>query len=61
MILSRNTWNLFQDKFSDKTQVTEKFRKLGDPRNSIKLCRLVDEVTMLERKAAIIWFSQILN
>ena len=61
VIISNKTWDIYEEKFRDKTQLMDKFRKLGDLRNGIRHSRGVDEVTMLEGQAAIIWFNKILN
>ena len=61
VIISNKTWDIYEEKFRDKTQLMDKFRKLGDLRNGIRHSRGVDEVTMLEGQAAIIWFNKTLN
>lgn len=59
VITSKLTWGLFEPIFKNKTQVMEKFSKLGELRNSIRHSREVSEVASLEGKAAIIWFNKL--
>ena len=56
--VSSRGWELFEDIFRSKAQLMEKFSKLGELRNSIRHSRAIHEVTELEGKAAIIWFSE---
>lgn len=56
--VSSRGWELFEDIFRSKSQLMEKFSKLGELRNSIRHSRAIHEVTELEGKAAIIWFSE---
>lgn len=61
VILSKSTWELFEGKFKNKQLLQEKFSKLGELRNSIRHSREAGEVTILEGKAAIIWFNDLLK
>jgi hypothetical protein len=61
IIASKVGWELFEEKFRNKGLLQEKFSKLGELRNSIRHSRDVNEVAVLEGKAAIIWFSELLN
>lgn len=60
VIVSKSSWDSFEDRFKNKSLLIEKFSKLGELRNSIRHTRDVDEVTLLEGKAAIIWIDQLL-
>lgn len=60
VIVSKSSWDSFEDRFKNKSLLMEKFSKLGELRNSIRHTRDVDEVTLLEGKAAIIWIDQLL-
>ncbi len=60
VITSKRTWELFEPLFKNKTQVMEKFSKLGELRNGIRHSREVNEVALLEGKASIIWFNSLL-
>jgi hypothetical protein len=60
VITSKRTWELFEPMFKNKTQVMEKFSKLGELRNGIRHSREVNEVALLEGKASIIWFNSLL-
>lgn len=61
VILSKSTWELFEGTFKNKQLLQEKFSKLGELRNSIRHSREAGEVTILEGKAAIIWFNELIN
>lgn len=61
VILSKSTWDLFEGTFKNKQLLQEKFSKLGELRNSIRHSREAGEVTILEGKAAIIWFNELLK
>ena len=61
VIVSKSSWSLFEQKFGNKTLVMEKFSKLGELRNSIRHSRSVSEVTLLEGKASMIWFNNLLS
>jgi hypothetical protein len=60
VIVSKSSWDSFEARFKNKSLLMEKFSKLGELRNSIRHTRDVDEVTLLEGKAAIIWIDQLL-
>jgi len=60
LIISRDTWEKFEPNFRNKQLLQEKFSKLGELRNSIRHSRDVSEVTILEGKAAIIWFGELI-
>jgi hypothetical protein len=60
VIVSKSSWNSFEARFKNKSLLMEKFSKLGELRNSIRHSRDVDEVTLLEGKAAIIWFEKLI-
>jgi len=61
LIISRDTWELFEPTFRNKQMLQEKFSKLGELRNSIRHSRELSEVTILEGKAAIIWFGELIK
>lgn len=61
VIISKATWGRFEGQFKNKAPLQEKFSKLGELRNSIRHSRDVNEVALLEGKAAIIWFNAILK
>jgi hypothetical protein len=60
VIMSKSNWEMFETQFKNKQPLLEKFSKLGELRNSIRHSRDVDEVTLLEGKAAIIWFEKLI-
>lgn len=61
LIISRDSWGLFEPTIRNKQMLQEKFSKLGELRNSIRHSRDVSEVTILEGKAAIIWFNELMK
>ncbi|MCP4161243.1 MAG: DUF262 domain-containing protein [Deltaproteobacteria bacterium] len=60
IITSKKCWSKFEETFRDKNQLMMKFSQLGELRNSIRHSRIVSEVAILEGKAAIVWFNQII-
>ncbi len=60
-ITSKTLWPKFQDRFANKETLFAKFGQLTELRNSIAHNRKVDEVTMKEGEAALIWFQQVLK
>jgi hypothetical protein len=61
VILSKGTWDLFENTFKNKQLLQEKFSKMGELRNSIRHSREAGEVAILEGKAAIIWFNELIK
>ncbi len=59
-ILAKLLWSKFSSIFQNKETLVKKFDQLAELRNSIRHSRDVDEITMKEGEAAIIWFSKIL-
>ncbi|WP_179350064.1 DUF262 domain-containing protein [Winogradskyella pacifica] len=60
VITAKQTWEFFEPMFKNKSQVMEKFSKLGELRNGIRHSREVGEVALLEGKASIIWFNSLI-
>lgn len=61
IITSKNCWSLFEQQFKNKQQLMNKFSQLGELRNAIRHSRSVSEVAILEGKASIVWFKEILK
>lgn len=61
IITSKVLWLEFQGMFARKESLFSKFDQLAELRNSIAHNRTVDEVTLKEGEASLIWFSQILS
>jgi len=61
VILSKSAWEIFEETFKNKQLLQEKFSKLGELRNSIRHSREAGEVAILEGKAAIIWFNDLMK
>jgi len=60
VITSKSSWSLYERKFKNKQQLMDKFSKLGELRNAIRHSRDVSEVALLEGKASIIWFNELI-
>ena len=60
-ITSRKTWPVFQSRFSNKETLVVKFDQLAELRNSIRHSRTVDEITLKEGEASLIWFKGVLG
>ena len=41
--------------------MSQKFSQLADLRNTIRHSRTVDEVTLKEGEASVLWFNKVLN
>ena len=61
IITNRTLWTLFQDIFSNKELLDQRFHQLAALRNSIRHSRTVDEITRKDGEAAILWFEQVQN
>ena len=59
IILNKEIWHRFEDKFLNKETTGIRFRQLADLRNSIRHSRQVDEITQKEGEAAILWFEKV--
>ncbi|HAQ78122.1 MAG TPA: DUF262 domain-containing protein [Hyphomonas sp.] len=60
-ILSKALWERFADRFKTKEALSQKFSQLADLRNTIRHSRTVDEVTLKEGEASVLWFNKVLN
>ena len=58
-ITNRTLWPVFQDIFSNKELLDQRFQQLAALRNSIRHSRTVDEITRKDGEAAILWFEQV--
>ena len=59
-ILSKGLWERFAERFKSKEALGQKFSQLADLRNSIRHSRTVDEVTLKEGEASVLWFRKVL-
>lgn len=55
-ITSRALWSLFEAGFGTKEMLATRFGQLADLRNGIRHSRTVDEVTLKDGEAALLWF-----
>ena len=60
-ILSKALWERFADRLKTKEALSQKFSQLADLRNTIRHSRTVDEVTLKEGEASVLWFNKVLN
>ncbi len=61
LIVSKSLWDRFQDIFSNKEVLIQKFNQLAELRNGIRHSRSVDEIVQKEGEASIIWFNKVLK
>ncbi len=59
-IFNKNLWQSFESRFANKSTLLVKFDQLAELRNGIRHSRSVDEVTLKEGEAAILWFEKVL-
>ena len=60
-ITSKKTWPEFKSRFFKKETLAGRFDQLAELRNSIRHSRTVDEVTMKDGEASLIWFKRVLG
>jgi len=60
-ILSKALWDKFADRFRNKEMLAVKFGQLAELRNSIRHSRTVDEVSLKEGEASVLWFEKVLS
>ena len=60
-ITSKKTWPEFKSRFFKKETLVGRFDQLAELRNSIRHSRTVDEVTMKDGEASLIWFKRVLG
>jgi hypothetical protein len=61
VILAKSLWVHFQTQFANKETLGSKFGMLSELRNAIRHSRPVDEITLKEGEAAILWFDRVLK
>jgi hypothetical protein len=59
-ITNKTNWDLFDEYFGKPGVLEQKFYQLGELRNCIRHSRTINEVTLKEGEAAIVWFESIL-
>lgn len=60
-ITAKTAWDKFAGKFNSKESLSAHFGQLAELRNGIRHSRTVDEVTLKEGEAALIWFRRVLG
>jgi len=61
VITNKLLWPVFQNRFANKEVLIKRFNQLSELRNGIRHSRTVDEVTIKEGEAALIWFQQVVR
>ena len=61
LMVTKSLWSNFEPEFISKVTLNNKFDQLAELRNCIRHSRTTDEITIMEGKAAIMWFEKILN
>lgn len=61
VITNKSLWSFFQEKFANKDVLIKRFDQLSELRNGIRHSRTVDEITLKEGEAALIWFRQVVR
>lgn len=61
IVLSKDLWSRFEQRFSNKEVLAKRFAQLAELRNGIRHSRTVDDVTLKEGEAALIWFAGLLT
>ena len=58
-ILSKVLWSRFSSRFKNKDGLGHKFSQLAELRNCIRHSRTVDEITLKEGEASLLWFEKV--
>lgn len=61
IVVNKTLWPIFQADFGSKEVLAVKFDQLAELRNSIRHSRRINEITMKEGEAGILWFEQVLG
>lgn len=60
-IVFKELWDAFSERFKSKETLNQKFSQLAELRNSIRHSRSVDEITLKEGEASVLWFRKVLG
>ena len=61
ILVNKSLWDLFGAQFGTKEVLVKRFDQLAELRNAIRHSRTVDEVTLKEGEAALVWFREVLG
>lgn len=61
IIVAKNNWLHFEDRFGNKPQLANRFNQLAELRNGIRHSRTVTEIVRKDGEAALIWFEEALK
>ncbi|MEA2876842.1 MAG: hypothetical protein QOF14_2038 [Hyphomicrobiales bacterium] len=60
IILNKTLWPTFRSRFLNQDTLANKFSQIAELRNGLRHSRTVDEVSLKEGEAGIIWFEKVL-
>ncbi|MDE2896795.1 MAG: DUF262 domain-containing protein [Chloroflexota bacterium] len=60
-IVSRSMWLPFETRFGTKEMLTSRINQIASLRNAIRHSRAVDEITLKDGEAGLLWFQQALS
>jgi len=60
-IVSRSVWSAFQTRFGTKEVLSSRINQIASLRNAIRHSRAVDEITLKDGEAGLLWFQQALS
>lgn len=61
VIVSKSLWPIFQDMFSNKETLINKYNQIAELRNCIRHSRTADDIVQKEGEASILWFKKVLK
>ncbi len=61
ILVAKNIWPLFENRFNSKPQLSNRFAQLAELRNSIRHSRTVTELARKDGEAALLWFEEALK
>ena len=61
MILAKSLWPRFEPIFRTKETLDLRFGQLAELRNAIRHSRTINDVTLKDGEAALLWFRQVLG
>ena len=59
--VSRSVWSAFQTRFGTKEMLSSRINQIASLRNAIRHSRTVDEITLKDGEAGLLWFQQVLT
>ncbi len=59
IILAKSNWQTYSDTFKSKEEFSNRVNQLAELRNGIRHSRTVDEISMKDGEAALLWFEKV--